>query len=64
MFSQENVELLSTFKPSNSDYSDIWGYVDENNREYAILGNYNGTYIIDVTDPQNPEQISFIDGNW
>ncbi|MAT59282.1 MAG: hypothetical protein CMF23_15020 [Ignavibacteriae bacterium] len=62
MFSQENVELLSTFKPSNSDYSDIWGYVDENNREYAILGNYNGTYIIDVTDPQNPEQISFIDG--
>ncbi len=35
--------------------SNIWGYVDlDDNREYAIIGLYNGTAVVDITDPVNP----------
>lgn len=45
----------------NESYSDIWGYA-ANGREYAILGHFLGTSIIDVTDPTNPVEIGFIEG--
>lgn len=58
-----NVDLLSNFKPyANREYSDIWGYVDPQGREYAILGVQHGTSIIDVTNPYQPVEISFIPG--
>ena len=38
-------------------YNDIWGYVDENGREYAILGSRNFTHFIDVTNPQSPKEV-------
>ncbi len=62
IFAQENVDLVSKLKPSNSSYSDVWGYVDQNGREYALMGSLSGTYIIDVTDASNPKQVSFIAG--
>lgn len=34
-------------------YNDIWGYAADG-REYAIVGSYEGTWFIDITDPQNP----------
>ncbi|MCZ0936506.1 MAG: choice-of-anchor B family protein [Gemmatimonadetes bacterium] len=35
--------------------SDIWGWVDaQTGREYAILGRFDGTSFIDVTDAGNP----------
>ncbi|MCB0479246.1 MAG: choice-of-anchor B family protein [Crocinitomicaceae bacterium] len=37
--------------------SDIWGYVDENNNEYAIVGCVYGTSVVDVTDPANPVEV-------
>lgn len=42
-------------------YSDIWGY-SANNHEYAIMGCYEGTSIIDVTDPQHLTEVAFISG--
>lgn len=43
--------------------ADVWGFVDLNsNREYAIVGLDTGTAILDVTDPQDPEQVGFIVG--
>ena len=44
----------------NSGCSNIWGYVDENNNEYAIVGLNKGTSIVDVTDPNNPVEVFFI----
>jgi hypothetical protein len=32
----------------------IWGYVDDQQNEYALVGTYNGVSIVDVTDPDNP----------
>lgn len=63
-----NVDLeshlpLSQLSSSPSSANDIWGYVDlNNNREYAVMGLYNGTVLIDVTDPVNPVEVDTITG--
>lgn len=63
-----NVDLLShvgstdiSAQPGNA--ADVWGFVDLNtNREYAIVGFDIGTAIFDVTDPENPREVGFVDG--
>ncbi len=58
---QTNVTLLSNFNPYPSiGYNDIWGYVDSQGREYALLGTQHGTSIVNVTTPSNPIQVAFI----
>mgnify|MGYP000216617509 CR=1 FL=1 len=42
--------------------SDVWGYVDADENEYAIVGLVNGTSILDVTDPSNIIEITRIPG--
>ncbi|WP_223670592.1 choice-of-anchor B family protein [Kangiella shandongensis] len=62
------IDLLSQFSlnqlsSSPSSASDIWGYVDLNtDREYAVMAIYNGTTVIDVTDPQNPVEVDTVTG--
>lgn len=41
-------------------YSAVWGYSAPNGREYAILGCYDGTAFIDVTDVSNIHQVGFL----
>ena len=44
---------LSVFNTQSG--SDIWGWVDiETGKEYAIMGVFNGTVFVDVSDPTNP----------
>ncbi|MCI0552837.1 MAG: choice-of-anchor B family protein, partial [Anaerolineae bacterium] len=58
----DHTTLLSKFQsPNASSYSDIWGYAAAG-REYAFLGCYEGTSIIDVTDPASPVEVAFISG--
>lgn len=49
-------------------YNDIWGYVDGNGREYAILGSTKYTHFFDVTNPQVPIEVDRVEGkgntNW
>ena len=43
--------------------ADVWGFTDLNtNREYAIVGYNTGTGVFDVTDPENPREVGFVDG--
>lgn len=35
-------------------FNDIWGWEDEQGREYVIMGSIGATYFIDVTFPENP----------
>jgi choice-of-anchor B domain-containing protein len=58
----ENIDLLA-FMPlaevggtlANSAASDIWGWTDpDTGKEYAILGRFNGTSFVDISDPMNP----------
>jgi len=60
-FSQNEVEMLGHL-PYSNDLSDVWGYVDEEGNEYALVGVYNGFSVVDVTDPANPEEVYFLSG--
>lgn len=43
--------------------NDVWGFVDLNTgREYVVAGYNIGTAVIDVTDPESPREVGFIDG--
>jgi choice-of-anchor B domain-containing protein len=45
------------------DCSDIWGYKSDDGTEYALMGVYDGTAIIDTsTNPLNPKEVAFIRG--
>ncbi len=44
------------------DLSDIWGWTD-GEKEYAIVGLRNGVSFVDVTDPDNVEEVQFVYGN-
>lgn len=46
-----------------SGYNDCWGYTAPDGREYALLGVRTGTSIIDITDTNNPTEVTFISGN-
>ena len=64
----DQVDLLShlafagiSARPSAAN--DVWGFVDLNSqREYAIVGYNFGTAVIDVTDPETPREVGFVDG--
>ena len=43
-------------------YSDCWGYTAPDGREYAIIGTFGGTSIVDVTQPTNIVEVAFIPG--
>jgi choice-of-anchor B domain-containing protein len=43
-------------------FSGCWGYVAPDGREYAILGTYTGTAIIDITDSANVYEVVHIPG--
>ncbi|MDH4107245.1 MAG: choice-of-anchor B family protein [Gammaproteobacteria bacterium] len=64
----QSIDLLShmafgDFSGAPSAAADVWGFVDLNsNREYAIIGLDAGTAVVDVSDPENPEQIGFVLG--
>jgi len=57
------LDYESEFNGNRGDCSDIWGYVDPSGHEYAIVGNENGTSIVDITtDPTNPTEVFFSPG--
>jgi choice-of-anchor B domain-containing protein len=61
-----NVDLLSNVDYGalhNTGLNDVWGYVDENGNEYAIVGAQKGVSIVDVTDPQNPSEVYWYAGS-
>ena len=67
-----NAELVGNwFEPNEnywseyvSDFNDIWGYESEDGTKYALMGGWDGTYIIDIsTTPSTPQLVSFIPGS-
>lgn len=37
--------------------NDIWGYVDEEGNEYALVGARDGVSIVDISDPTTPTEV-------
>lgn len=66
-FSQEigNVQFLGQFVPpiGGSYVAGCWGWTDTTTgREYALLGSYGGTSIVEITDPGAMVERDFIPG--
>ena len=48
-----------------STYNDIWGYTSSDGKEYALIGTWDGTQIIDIsTNPDNPTTVGYIPGSY
>lgn len=60
-WSQLNMTLRSNIE-YNTDLNDIWGYVAPDGSEYALVGARNGVSIVNVSDPDNAEEVAFIPG--
>jgi len=61
----KNVQLLGKRSYNVSTYgqlSDIWGHVDSLGNEYALVGARNGVSIVDVTDPNNLNEVFYTTG--
>lgn len=59
-FGQLNMNLLGNLNYQtlhNAELNDIWGYVDETGKEYALVGTTKGTSVVDLSDPTNPTEI-------
>ncbi len=56
-----NVPLLAHVNDhASANYNDCWGYTAPDGREYALLGVFNGTAIIDITDVNTAAEVAFI----
>ena len=57
---------LLIYQPAHSKYttdlSDIWGWVDSQGNEYAIVGTNEGTSIFSLANPSQPIEVFFEQG--
>lgn len=59
-----NLELQAHVNEYPNDlYSALWGHVDAQGREYAVLGTRIGTAIYLLEDPKKPKKVAFIPGS-
>ena len=65
-FDSDGVELLSWMTLGQLDGSgganDCWGYTSPSGREYAIIGTFDSTCFVEITDPTSPQLIDTIAG--
>lgn len=62
LFAQNiNISHRATLTYSGQTLANVWGYAAGGN-EYALVGAKNGLSIVDVTNPDNPEEIIQISG--
>lgn len=62
-----NVSLLANTMGNKLVFAAVWGYTAPDGREFAIVGEQNGTWILDCTNPGAPVEIATIPGpasNW
>lgn len=58
---QLNMSLVSQL-PYEVNLSNIWGWTAPDGTEYALVGAQNGTSIVSLADPANPEEVFLIPG--
>ncbi len=62
--SNENLALIANVNDYASEqYNDIWGYVDEDGTEYAVLGTRRATVIYSLENPAQPTEVAYIPGS-
>ena len=58
--SSYNLSLLGTYDWNNTEGNDIWGWADQNGNEYALVGLNNGFSVVNVSNPNSPNEEFFI----
>lgn len=63
-YAQLNMNLVGqlSWPASRGALSDIWGYVDGNGNEYALVGLETGTSIVDISNPSSPVEVFWSPG--
>ena len=61
-YTQQNMSLLANVEIDDNS-NDIWGWVDDNGIEYAIMGAINSVRIYSLEDPTNPIEVANIAGD-
>tara|TARA_Y100000994_G_scaffold249344_1_gene260489 strand:- start:2627 stop:4540 length:1914 start_codon:yes stop_codon:yes gene_type:complete len=56
-----DMELISIYE-YDEIINDIWGYAINDN-EYALVGTNDGFSVVDITNPQSPIEVFFIEGS-
>jgi choice-of-anchor B domain-containing protein len=57
---QLNINLVGHLPfPNHVRTSDVWGHVDASGNEYALVGLFEGTAIVDISNPSAPLEIFF-----
>jgi choice-of-anchor B domain-containing protein len=59
-FAQLNIDSIShiNYQQLHDTYlNDVWGFVDELDNEYVLVGARKGTSIVDISNPANPQEI-------
>jgi choice-of-anchor B domain-containing protein len=59
---QFNIDFLGQLE-YDDQLSNLTGWSDGAGHEYAIVGTEDGTSIVDITDPTDPVEVQFVDGN-
>ncbi len=64
ILAQTQMELLSNINFENYDAggNDIWGYVADDGKEYALAGTTNGVAIFDISTPTEAVELFYING--
>lgn len=65
LLSAQNLDSLSHLNYQalhSATLNDVWGYVDETGKEYAIVGTSKGTSVVDVSNPSNPVEVFWVAG--
>lgn len=62
MFAQLNTELIGHL-PYDDNMSNLWGYTTPTGDNYVIAGTFDGTSLVDITDPADPVELQFINGD-
>lgn len=58
----DSLSHISYSATHNTYLNDVWGYVDANGNEYALVGARKGVSIVDVTNPSSPNEVFWLDG--
>lgn len=57
-----NIELLSSISHGNILTNDVWGYTDQNGKEYGVVGTRAEAIIYDLSDPSHPQVVHRVPG--
>src|ERR1041385_5510367 len=57
-----SMKLMRHLDEHSGYFSALWGYTAQNGREYAILGFYNGTSFIEITDTNSIHEVCVLKG--